>query len=499
MANKKGQETAGEMFILMMFIVIGVVLIFYVFGQFLLLGFNFSSSSLCYVSSNIRNFFYNDLCLTQFFCISSFLSSIHLTPPMLGCSTLVSTYTGNYPTSAMFTGIASTLSTCFYQYGALNHLTVFRYGPQLCGVSNIHINQNFSVYNFTEFLNKTTYTTEKSCIGYNSSQACPHAAEGFSCDTQAPTTCIKTETNFFTCSVNGSSYVPTYPNYDLVTVPLNATKGKLAADNNASIDLCVGSQGCSFDRYAGTDGMCVNATGYSSSCTQSYTNFCDVSNNSCSMNYDAITGSLLPPPSCTLSEPVFSNATTNVSYFDYFQPGVDMFFSYWNKSGGKNAVAINPLNKSIDLQNSTLYMVYLNSMTNTRFPPVEVNLPSECVHETFINNYPTSCYTYCARATAIYGSLFVGTAAYNPGPMVIGGAFTAGALTGVVFHYAGQYNLITPTVGQAILEEGGALYTLSGLPSCLSCIYQTFTGPVDTIFYGDNLLGRNILYVCAVS
>ncbi|MGC8698869.1 MAG: hypothetical protein ACP5RE_01645 [Candidatus Acidifodinimicrobium sp.] len=492
-------ETAGEMFVIMIVVIISVVFIFYIFGQFLLLGFNFSSSSLCYVSSNIRNFFYNDLCLTQFFCISSFLSAIHLTPPMLGCSTLVSTYSGNYPVSSVFTGIASTLSTCFYQYGAFNHLTVFRYNPQLCGVSNININQNFSLYNFTEFLNNTKYTSEKSCMGYTASQACPHAAEGFSCDSQAPTTCIKTETNFFTCSVNGSNYVPTYPNYNLITVPLNATKGTLAADNNASLDLCVGSQGCAFDRYIGSNGLCVNATGYSSPCTQAYTNFCNASKNSCSMDYDAVTGSLVPPPSCTLSEPVFSNATTNVSYFDYFQPGVDLFFSYWNKSGGKKAVAINPFNKSVDLQKSTLYMVYLNSMTNTRFPPVELNLPSECVPETFINNYPFNCYTYCARATAIYGSLFVGTAEANPGPMVIGGAFAAGALTSVTFSYAKQYNLIASSIGQAGLEEAGALYTLSGLPNCVSCIIQTFTSPVDTTFHGDNLLGRNILYVCAVT
>ncbi|MCW1301766.1 MAG: hypothetical protein OH316_01360 [Candidatus Parvarchaeota archaeon] len=491
-------ETGGEAFVLMMLTVIVVVFIFYIFGQFLLLGFNFSSASLCYVSSNIRNYFYNDLCLTQFFCISSFLSSMHLTPPMLGCSTTVSTYAGNYPTSAMFTGITNTLSTCFYQYGAFNHLSVFRYGPQICSVVNIRTDYNFSFYNFTKYLNSTTYTKVKSCIGYTASQACPHASEGFSCDSQAPTTCTMSESNYFTCKVNGSNYVPNYPNYNVVEMPLNASKGTLAADNNASLDLCVGSQGCTFNRYAGENGLCENATGYSNVCTQYYTNFCNVSKNTCYMNYDPVTDSVLPPPSCTLSEPVFSNATTNETYFDYFQPGVDLFFSYYNTSSGKKAVAVNPLSKMYDLQKSTLYVVYLNSMTGTRFPPVQIHLPSECVQGTFINNYPTTCYDYCARSALVYGSALAGVAALNPGPMLVTGAFAAGAFSGAVFKEASGYGLISSSISQAALEEAGALFSLSGLPQCASCLLSSFTNPAS-VLSGASMLGRNIIYVCAVT
>ncbi len=229
-------------------------------------------------------------------------------------------------------------------------------------------------------------------------------------------------------------------------------------------------------------------------CTQLYTNFCRnySSGYNCTMDFNPTIDSLVPPPSCIQTESVKNTSVVNVSFYDYFKPGINIFFSYENKTSGKPGLVVSPFNKTLDLQDSTLYIVYLNSFANTRFPPQEIKLPPECAPVSWYNNYPSNCWDYCVRAVGVYGSTLGAAASYNPGVLSIGSSVAVGAAAGVGYNYCTQNsfcnNYVIPSGFQTITTLA---WTTSGLGNCFSCV-----GSVPQ-FLGSNVLGRNLVFVCA--
>ena len=69
-------ETPGESFIFIVLAVIFIVVIVAIAGYLLLVGVNLSNSSICYVSSEFTNFYYNGLCVSNFFCLSNTLKTL---------------------------------------------------------------------------------------------------------------------------------------------------------------------------------------------------------------------------------------------------------------------------------------------------------------------------------------------------------------------------------------------------------------------------------------
>jgi hypothetical protein len=88
-------ESGGEAFVIAVAVAIFIAVIIYVFGHFLFLGGTFADSSICYLSSQATNFFYNGLCLSQYLCFSSTLEGMGISPPLLGCSTTSTSYSSS--------------------------------------------------------------------------------------------------------------------------------------------------------------------------------------------------------------------------------------------------------------------------------------------------------------------------------------------------------------------------------------------------------------------
>ncbi len=499
-------ETGGELvvFIILGVIFIGVILI--VFSYVLIFGFTMSSSSLCYTSSMIRNFFFQDLCIPSsnpiihnFFCLSYTLANSGIEPPLIGCSTGIASYTSIYPQTYTFSQMSGAIASCFYKYGGYQNLSVLPDGPALCDVISVYTGKNFSFYNFTKFMQSETYTSQVNCINYTPQEACPNYQEGYVCDKDSPSLCERANSNYFTC-LTQQGYSPIYPGYYLQSIPLNGSG--FTAANNASSYLCDSTQGCYFNT---TLAECTKPGGSAQFCTQLYTNFCKNTTTgwNCTMDYDPTTKSLVPPPSCIETEPAKSTAIQNISFMDYFMPGINLFFSFKNISTGKPGEVVSAYNKTLDLQNATFYIVYLNTMTRTRFPPKVITLPPECAPLSWYNNYPANCFDYCARAVAVYGSILGSAGASDPGILTLGAAASAGAAS-YGYHYCSQSQLCSTVLPSAYNTISTLAFTTSGLGDCISCVstsLKTAVQQAGAYLSLDrlNFLGRNIVFVCAVT
>jgi hypothetical protein len=489
-------ETAGEEFVFIILSVIFIFTIVLVFAYFLLFGFGFTNSSTCYLSSQIRNFFYNGLCVTQFFCLSSSISQTVGTPPLLGCSASAQTYTSGSTSSQIFSGTLTSLADCWYQYGANEGLDVLQNSPGLCGIVNIDTKQNITIANLTSYLQSTAYTTQVSCLNHTAQEACPNYQEGFTCNLNAPNTCIAGSSNYFKCSTQ-AGYSKTYSGYSPDSIPLTSSTTQTTAANLLQPYLCDSAQGCSFNSAVGA---CTNSTGQIGSCTQSYTNFCAKNLSGdyvCNVNYDPTTQSYVSPPSCTLTEPVNNDSVVSVSYFDYLAPGINMIYSYKNQTSGKASLVLPNSTKGIN--KAQLYIVYLNSFVGSRLPPQWINLPSECAPESFLNNYPTSGIEYeCSRALLTYGALGLRTPfGKNPGLVGLGSSALAGYLYGRCTSNSLCNQYIAPTGMQYVST---ALLTTTGLSQCGESILTAISqAPSELGLAKSNFLGRNQIYVCAVT
>ncbi|MCL5009899.1 MAG: hypothetical protein M1433_02910 [Candidatus Parvarchaeota archaeon] len=489
-------ETAGEEFAFIVLAVIFIFVIVLVFSYFLLFGFGFTDASTCYLSSQVTNFFYNGLCITQYFCISSSLAQTIGTPPLLGCSPSTQTYSSGSSSAQIFSGTLSSLAECWYQYGANEGLDVLYKNPGLCGVININVGQNLTISNLTQYMQSTAFTTQVSCVNHTAQQACPNYQEGFTCNLQSPTTCIASSDNYFSCKKQ-SGYVGTYSGYSLATLPLESTTTDNTAANLMGAYLCQASQGCSFNPSVGE---CTNLTGQASSCTQSYTNFCVKGADNaytCTVNYDSTTQSYVAPPSCTLSEPVNNDSTVNISYFDYLSPGVNMIYSYRNQTSGESSLVLPNSTKSIS--HAQLYILYLNAFTNSRLQPQWINLPPECTPEAFLNNYPTRGIQYeCSRALAAYGpALLKLSYGNNPGVIGLGGSAVLGYLYGRCSSNSFCNQYIATTATQYVST---AILTTTGLSQCANSLFDAITqAPSELGLTNSNFLGRNQIYVCVVT
>jgi hypothetical protein len=480
--------------LLILFAVIAFVIIV-VFGYFLILGFGFASGSACFVSSNVRNFFYQDLCVVpQFFCLSSSLSNLGLVPPLLGCSTSTLNYDSQSSPAQTLGGITTALSTCWYQFGA-NQSLVVSAQPRLCSVLSINTNTNITFNNLTKYLEDSTFSSHISCTGYTPQQACPNYQQGFVCDTNTPTLCQKTELNYSICKTQ-PNYNNVYQGYVTTHIPL--TGANPSASLNMSTELCEPSQGCYFND---SQQSCVNTTDNKiDACTQSYQNFCTKNPEgvyNCTVDYNPTIDSYQSPPSCLLTESVNPTAIENESYFNYLKPGLDLIYSYKNKTSGISNFS--RINSSQSISHADLYLVYMNSFTNTRFPPATVSLPQECTPQTFFNNYPTnSIRDECTRAIIVYSGAVLGVGGTGDSGVIMGKVALASVAGGFATaacasnQPCNQY--IIPPILNAIST---ALLTSSGLQQCAEGIFNYITTLGGLYTGSTSFLGRNQIYLCA--
>ena len=488
-------ETAGESFAFIILFVIFIFVIVLVFAYFLLFGFGFTNSSSCYISSQISNFFYQNLCLTNFFCISSTLTNLGIAPPLLGCSPALQAYSASSTSGQAFSGLTDAMSNCWYQYGGAGNLVVLPNSPGLCSVISLNLDQNVTFYNLTQYMRGVVYTKQVSCINHTAQQSCPNYQQGFSCDTSQPTECTLYTNNYFDC-VGQQGYSPVYSGYQLQSIPLYNPNVATTADNNVSAYLC--STGCSLDTSTLN---CVNATGQIGNCVKSYTNFCQKNLSgvyNCNVAYESSSDSFLPPQGCTLTEAVNTNSTINITYADYLAPGTNTIFTYKNKTSGLSE-SVNP-NSNLSINKAQLYVLFLNSLVGSRMPPNQISLPSECAPANWYNNYPASGIEYeCTRALAAYSALGVKSAygSIRPGIITTSATISAGYLFGRCASNQQCNDYIdTP----AINAFSTAALTTSGLSQCASSLltfFETLPSYVEGK-YNENFLGRNQMYICAV-
>lgn len=514
-------ETGGEYTVFWIAFAIMAFVIIAVFAYFLLFGFGFSDSSLCYASSGLRNFINTGLCVTNLACLSSTLNSLGLVPPLYGCSPATSAYSGSDTTSA-FAGITTALSTCWYQYGGDQGWAVVQDQAPICSEISLNLNSNITFYNFTKYLNATAYSTTPSCVGHTAQQACPNYGEGYTCDTQQPNLCELSTNNYFRCE-DSANYNPG-PG-QITNIPLNTPNKATTAANNMSGYLC-SEVGCSFDTQADSGvGACVNATGSSSACTQYYLNFCSQNPPSqqgfgkynCSVVYNSVTDSFYAPAGCTLTENINPGVTSNMTFYNYLQPGINLFMTWYNKTsgsyeyvrsgGGTQAIlrsngtygsvtSPNAINRS--LSHAQLYILFLNSLAGTRFVPSTISLPPECASFTYLNNYPGSCYDYCARAAVFYYALYKGAGrrlGVTTVSALAGAGLVTGATTAACASNSGcnQY-ILQPGYNDLTNVISTGLFTTSGLSQCVSCI----SGYLSNLGSHPAVLGENEMYMCAV-
>lgn len=531
-------ETAGESVVFIILFVIFIFIIVLVFAYFLLFGFGFSNASSCFVSSQITNFFYNDLCITQLFCIAPTLQSLGISPPLLGCSPSVQSYTGSSTTGQVFSAVTQDLSTCWYKFGGPEGLSVlpgvpvtgnpqqYGNGSGLCSVISLNLGQNTTFYNLTKYLQSATQSTEISCLDHTPQQSCdnpqsPSNPNGFTCDTNQPTECEASSLNYFQCLSAPGGYVG---GSDIQTIFLNTNgvNAKTTAAINGTAALCDPTQNCFFNPGYNTNpysyGACVNATGLPGTCTQLYDNFCHsvtngvVTNYNCTMNYDPASATFSAPASCTLIEPVKNTSTINVSYYDFLSPGVDLIYSYKNRSTGTTSLA--SIYSNLSISHTQLYLVFLNSFAGTSYPPQLVSTPGECYPAVYLNNYPNNGIAdECTRALATFGATGIGLAKSKPGLMTYASAAGAGYLFGRCANNAVCDKYIASPAVNAFTT---GLFTTSGLSACAQSLWvgleevgtsvsnswQSFWASVTGTSYSPsdlNFLGRDQLYVCAVS
>ncbi len=492
-------ETAGENFVFIILFVIFIFVIVLVFAYFLLFGFGFTNATSCYGSSQVTNFFYNDLCISKFFCISTTIQALVGAPPLIGCSPATQTYTSSSTTGQLFSGVADALGTCWYQYGANSGLDVLYNSPALCSVIGVSFGnqKNLTFYNLTQYLKSVALSQQISCLNHTAEQSCANyqsAAnpDGFSCDTTTPTQCTAPSYDYFSCEYQ-QGYNPTGAGYALQNIFLNSTTAVTTAANNLSAYLCDPTQGCYFNKATLS---CTNSTGQVGSCTQTFNDFCaqtPYGYTNCTVQYDSNTGDYRPPNLCTLTEPVNNNSVVNVSYFDYLAPGVNLLYSYKNKTSGQSENV--GVYSNISINNAELYVVYLNSFANSALPPATVSMPPECFQQTWLNNYPTTGIEYqCSEALAVYGAA-IGTPALtgNPSIVTLAGAGAVGYLYGRCQSNTLCNQYVDTSATKAITT---ALYTTSGLQGCVTSLEDYFSQLAGT---APNLLGRNQMYVCAVT
>ena len=488
-------ETPGESFIFIVLAVIFIIVIIAIAGYLLLVGVNLSNSGICYVSSEFTNFYYNGLCVSNFFCLSSTLKALGVAPPLFGCTTSTSAYGPGASPSQAFSSISTQLTSCWNEYGANQGLTVLPDGPATCGVTDININQNITINNLTRYLESNAYTTEISCLNHTAAQSCADPLSssnpnGFTCDLNNPSVCEASSSNYFKCSsTSGYSFSN---GYSKTYINLTGSKPPTAALNLTS-DLCEASQGCSFNTTLDT---CSTPSGNTAVCTDLYKNFCN--GNNCTVGFDKTTKSYESPPACTLTEPVKSTSIINVSYADYLKPGDNLIFSYKNLSNSSTSGFVPP-NSSKSINKAQIYIVYLNSLVGTRFPPHSISLPSVCEPATFLNNYPTAGIEYeCSRAvvSAIGAKLVSPT---NPGIIV------GTALAGFTGAECLNNTLCKEDIAPNALDYTGKLayasFRATGLEQCAQSLFYYFTAslPKTIGISKPNFLGRNVIYVCAVT
>lgn len=490
-------ETPGESFIFIVFAVIVIVVIVAIAGYLMLVGVNISNSSVCYVSSEFTNFYYNGLCVTKFFCLSSTLKAIGISPPLFGCTTATSGYGPGSKPSQVFSTVANDLTSCWNQYGANQGLTVLPNSPATCSVIDINTNQNLTINNLTNYLERNAYTTEVSCLNHTAVQSCSDPLtstnlNGFSCDLSDPSICEAQSSSYFDCR-SQSGYNAFTQGYSAIRyINLNGSKPPTAAMNLSSY-LCETSQGCSFNTSLGT---CSTLSGNTASCTDLYTNFCNSKGN-CTVGYDPTTDSYEVPSSCVLTEPVKSTSVINESYASYLKPGDNVIFSYKNISNSSQSGFPLP-NSSKSINKAQIYIIYLNSLVGTRFPPNTISLPSECEPASFLNNYPTSgIEDECSRAiVASVGATLLSPS--NPGLVV--GAALAGFGASECFNSAVCKNDVAPNALVYTEKLATAAIAASGIGQCVSSIFSFFSAlPQEIGIAKPDFLGRNLIYICAVT
>lgn len=487
-------ETVGENIALIILGIIFISVIIIIGAYFVFFGFGFTDATTCYASSLVRNFFFNDLCATQYLCISSSLASLHLEPPLLGCSPSASSFSSSDTNGQIFSSLSTGMVSCWDRYGANQGLLVLPNSPGMCSVSVLDTNRNITFRNLTNYLQDTAYTTQVSCLNHTAAQSCANYQEGFSCDVNAPSVCVDSTSDYFLCR-DQPNYVPTSPGYYTTYIPLNSSVKSTNAANNMSAFLCEESQGCYFNKAIAE---CTNSTGSPISCTQTYTDFCQKESGSynCTVGYDPTTNGFEVPNSCTLTEPVNPKSVENVSYFSYLKPGVNVIFSYKNITSGKSEF-VSPYS-NLSIGHSEVYYVYLNSFAGSRFPPKTISLPTECAPATFLNNYPTQTLQYeCSRSLLVFGSAFVG-GSINPG-IVTTGEIYAGSLGSGYLYAKCTNNKVCNQYIASNLEQvvsTGAL-TTTGLSQCASGILSSIESiPYYLHLTNGNFLGRNQLFIC---
>ena len=488
-------ETPGESFIFIVLAVIFIVVIVAIAGYLLLVGVNLSNSSICYVSSEFTNFYYNGLCVSNFFCLSSTLKTLGITPPLFGCTTSAAGYGPGSQPSQVFSTVATDLTSCWNQYGANQGLTVLTTSPATCSAVDVNINQNITINNLTDYLEKNAYTTEVSCLNHTAIQSCSNPLTssnpgGYSCDLSDPSLCEATSLSYFNCR-SQSGYSPFTQGYATKYIPLYGSKPPTAAMNLSSY-ICEASQGCSFNTTLRT---CSTPSGNINSCTDLFTNFCN--GNNCTVGYDGTTDSYEAPSSCVLTEPVISTSIINQSYADYLKPGDNVIFSYKNVSNPSDSGFVFP-NSNKSINKAQIYIVYLNSLVGTRFPPSSISLPSECEPATFLNNYPTAGIKYeCSRAvvSAIGAKLL---APSNPG--LVAGVALAGFGSAECFNNSICKDDVAPNALTYTAKLAKASLYATGIEQCAQSLFYFFDSlPQQIGISKPNFLGRNLIYICAVT
>ena len=489
-------ETPGESFIFIVLAVIFIIVIVAIAGYLLLVGVNLSNSSICYVSSEFTNFYYNGLCVSKLFCLSSTLKTLGISPPLFGCTTATAGYGPGSQPSQVFSTVANDLTSCWNQYGANQGLTVLTNSPAMCSVVDVNINRNITINNLTNYLGTNAYTTEVSCLNHTAVQSCSDPLtnsnlNGYSCDLSDPSLCDALSLNYFNCK-SQPGYQPFTQGYNTIRyIPLNGTKPPTAAMNLSSY-LCETSQGCSFNTTLDT---CSNISGNTASCTDLYTNFCN--GNNCTVGYDSTTNSYESPSSCVLTEPVKSTSIINESYADYLKPGDNVIFSYKNVSNSSSSGFVLP-NSSKSINKAQVYMVYLNSLVGTRFPPSSISLPSECEPATFLNNYPSAGIEYeCSRAI-LSG---VGAKLLSPSnPGLVVGATLAGFGSAECSNNVVCKNDVAPNSLLYTEKLSEATFAASGIGQCAQSLFSYFSSlPQEIGISKPDFLGRNLIYICIVT
>ena len=494
-------ETPGENFVFIILGIVFMVFIIIVFGAFLVLGFSLSNSTLCYTSSKFSNFFYNGLCLSNFFCLSSTLQAEGITPPSIGCSPTTQFFSSGSSNSQVFSSVATTLSRCWNQYGASQGLTVSPGSPLLCGVVSLNLGRNVTFSNLTDYLATTPYTTQVSCLNHTAAESCSNPLSstnpsGFSCYTSNPTECVSNSNSYFQC-FGQQGYSPFTTGYSSTTLPLTSKTDINTAVDNLSQYVCSAAEGCSFNLSIGT---CAKPDGSTSGCSTPYTNFCKLNQSGdyvCTVGYDSITGSFEVPNSCQLTEAVKSTSTNNISYLQFLGSGLSInAYSYRNKTSG-NSITV-PLDSNRSIGSAQLYFYYINSLVGTRFPPYRETLPSnECKPITFEVNYPSAGIEYeCSRALLNYGTLAYGLKTTALTTLAASGVVIGGTTYGCSTNtYCNTY--VLSNLGKSVSTF---LLKTTGLEQCGQSIIGFFQN------IGSDILGQNVnflssgqIYICAVT